>query len=114
MKWSRYSTLFESKRNGWLLFNTVSRSLPPLINTSVSEARNIMADNRVTAYARFQFDNAAESCVISGIDIYPVLSCKDLIRHLKGEKSIRKADREQFPAFEPQNPDVLDFADVKG
>ena len=60
------------------------------------------------------FDNAAESCVISGIDIYPVLSCKDLIRHLKGEKSIRKADREQFPAFEPQNPDVLDFADVKG
>lgn len=60
------------------------------------------------------FDNAAESCVITGIDIYPVLTCKDLIRHLKGEKPIRKADRKQFPAFEPQNPEVLDFADVKG
>ena len=60
------------------------------------------------------FDNAAESCTITGIDIYPVLTCKDLVRHLKGEKRIRKADRDQFPAFEPQNPEVLDFADVKG
>ncbi len=60
------------------------------------------------------FDNAAESCTITGIDIYPVLTCKDLVSHLKGEKRIRKADREQFPAFEPQNPEVLDFADVKG
>ena len=60
------------------------------------------------------FDNAAESCTITGIDIYPVLTCKDLVSNLKGEKRIRKADREQFPAFEPQNPEVLDFADVKG
>ncbi|MBQ4207596.1 MAG: YifB family Mg chelatase-like AAA ATPase, partial [Clostridia bacterium] len=60
------------------------------------------------------FDNAAESCTITGIDIYPVLTCRDLVAHLKGEKRIRKADREQFPAFEPQNPEVLDFADVKG
>ena len=36
------------------------------------------------------FDNAAESCTITGIDIYPVLTCRDLVAHLKGEKRIRK------------------------
>ena len=60
------------------------------------------------------FDNAAESCCISGIDLYPVISCQELIQHLKGEKKIRPADRAQFPAFEPSNPEPLDFADVKG
>ena len=44
MKWSRYSILFESKRNGWLLFNTVSRSFLTVAETQLPTIRAIMAD----------------------------------------------------------------------
>ena len=42
MKWSRYSLLFESKRNGWLLFNTVSRSFLRVEETQLPTIRTIM------------------------------------------------------------------------
>mgnify|MGYP006936053456 CR=1 FL=1 len=38
-------------------FETVSQQLTPLINTSISEVRNIMADERVIAYAGHHFDS---------------------------------------------------------
>ena len=44
MQWSRYSTLFESKRNGWLLFNTISRSLMVVKPEQLDTIRGIMAD----------------------------------------------------------------------
>ena len=44
MKWSRYSILFESKRNGWLLFNTVSRSFLTIDEKQLPAIRAVMAD----------------------------------------------------------------------
>ena len=40
-------------------FETVSRSVTPLINTSISEVRNIMADERVASYARLRYPTQA-------------------------------------------------------
>ena len=44
MKWSRYSILFESERNGWLLFNTVSRAFMTVGDDQLDVIRGIMAD----------------------------------------------------------------------
>lgn len=44
MKWSRYSLLFESKRNGWLLFNSVSRAFLTVDNGILEKIQGIMAD----------------------------------------------------------------------
>ena len=41
-------------------FDTVSRTITPLINTSVSEVRRIMADDRVSSYAQHQYASMAE------------------------------------------------------
>ena len=41
-------------------FDTVSSSLIPLVNTSITEVRRIMSDERVTSYARLQYTSAAE------------------------------------------------------
>ena len=40
-------------------FETVSQSVTPLINTSVSEVRNIMAEDRVASYARLRYPTKA-------------------------------------------------------
>ena len=52
MQWSRYSTLFESKRNGWLLFNTISRSLMVVKPEQLDTIRGIMADPEGYDYSR--------------------------------------------------------------
>ncbi|MGN0710410.1 MAG: radical SAM protein [Anaerovoracaceae bacterium] len=44
MKWSRYSIFFESKRNGWLLFNTVSRAFLTVDDKLVDAIKGIMED----------------------------------------------------------------------
>lgn len=44
MKWSRYNILFESERNGWLLFNTVSRAFLTVNERQLEAVRGIMAD----------------------------------------------------------------------
>lgn len=44
MKWSRYSIFFESKRNGWLLFNTVSRAFLTVDDRLVDAIKGIMED----------------------------------------------------------------------
>ena len=36
MKWSKYSILFKSKRNGWLLFHSASRSFLKVEENEVS------------------------------------------------------------------------------
>ena len=41
-------------------FETVSRSMVPLIDTSISEVRSMMSDERVTSYARGQYTSTAE------------------------------------------------------
>ena len=39
---------------------TVSRTLAPLIESSMNAVRNILSDDRIVSYARFQYDSAAE------------------------------------------------------
>ena len=52
---------------------TVSRSITPLIETSISEVRNIMADSRVASYARLQYASLPEL-------IHARISCRDFLR----------------------------------
>ncbi|MBR3552531.1 MAG: YifB family Mg chelatase-like AAA ATPase [Clostridia bacterium] len=59
-------------------------------------------------------ENAAESCVVDGIDIYPVPDCKTLVDHLSGYRPLQKASREMFPMAQRQIGPALDFSDVKG
>lgn len=54
-------------------FDTVSSSLVPLINTSISEVRRIMSDERVTSYARLQYASAAEL-------IHARIRCRDYLQ----------------------------------
>lgn len=42
MNWSRYNILFESKNNGWLLFNTVSRAFVAVEEANLPVIRGIM------------------------------------------------------------------------
>lgn len=44
MKWSRYNVLFESRRNGWLLFNMVSRAFLAVAPEQLDAIRSIQAD----------------------------------------------------------------------
>ena len=54
-------------------FDTVSRTIPPLISTSVNEVKRIMADDRVTSYARLQYDTDAQL-------VRARLNCRDYLQ----------------------------------
>ena len=54
-------------------FDTVSRSIPPLISNSVDDVRRIMADDRIRDYVAYQFQTPAE-LVLSRI------SCRDYLQ----------------------------------
>ncbi|MCD7812022.1 MAG: YifB family Mg chelatase-like AAA ATPase [Ruminococcus sp.] len=57
-------------------------------------------------------ENAAEASVITGIDIYPVSTAEQLIRHFRGTELLTK--REHFTPPEAAYNETLDFADVRG
>ena len=54
-------------------FDTVSHTIPPLINNSISEVRSIIADERVASYARLQF--ASDAALVHGR-----IDCRDYLR----------------------------------
>ena len=54
-------------------FETVSRSITPLIETALSTSRRILLDERVASYARHRYDSDTEL-------IHARLSCRDFLR----------------------------------
>lgn len=60
------------------------------------------------------FENAYESYVVKGIDVYPVKNIVSLINHLKGKEKLKKADSRFYGELESFGAPELDFADVKG
>ena len=54
-------------------FDTVSSSLVPLVNTSITEVRRIMLVEQVTSYVRLQYDSAAEL-------IHARIACRDYLQ----------------------------------
>ncbi|MBR1407635.1 MAG: SpoIIE family protein phosphatase [Clostridia bacterium] len=54
-------------------FDTVIQTIPPLIRTSISEVRHMMADERVASYARFDYDSLAEM-------LHGRKDCRDYLR----------------------------------
>ena len=54
-------------------FATVSNSVVPLINASVSEVRGTLSDSRVTSYARHQYSSDVEL-------VHARISCRDYLR----------------------------------
>ena len=54
-------------------FDTVSRSLTPLINASIIDVRNFMGDDRVASYVRHQY-SSLEKLIHARID------CRDYLR----------------------------------
>ena len=52
MKWSRYNILFESKRNGWLLFSSASRNFMVVEDDQVEVIKGIMADPEGYDYSK--------------------------------------------------------------
>lgn len=60
------------------------------------------------------FENAAESCIVEGIIVYPVANCKALISHLTNRTKIQKAEKSQFDYSSSGDLHLLDFSDVKG
>ncbi len=59
-------------------------------------------------------ENASESYVVKGIDIYPVKNVSQLIKHLRGQEQIKKADKSFYGEYEVPEEYMFDFADVKG
>ena len=60
------------------------------------------------------FENGSESCIVEGIDIYPVRTVKELINHLRGTKKIEKADRSLYAEYIEEDSSIFDFSEVKG
>lgn len=60
------------------------------------------------------FENGSESCIVDGIDIYPVKNIKELISHLRGIKKIPKADKSIYCEYENEMGTIFDFSEVKG
>ena len=54
-------------------FETVSRSVEPMIATSINEVRNILSDERVAACARGRYDSATEL-------VHARIRCRDFLR----------------------------------
>ena len=54
-------------------FDTISRTITPLINTSVNEVRSIMSDDRVAGYTRLQYGSLEEL-------IHARISCRDYLQ----------------------------------
>ena len=54
-------------------FETVSRSITPLIETALSTSRRILLDERVASYARHRYDSDTEL-------IHARISCRDFLR----------------------------------
>ena len=54
-------------------FETVSRSVEPMIATSVNEVRNILSDGRVASCARGRYDSATQL-------VHARISCRDYLR----------------------------------
>ena len=52
MKWSKYNLLFKSERNGWLLFNTVSRAFLSADDDTAAVLRGIMKNADLYDYSR--------------------------------------------------------------
>lgn len=59
-------------------------------------------------------DNAPESSVVKGIDIYGVKNIIELHSHLTGRKPISKVTAEAYENNNDNEEEYLDFADVKG
>ena len=59
-------------------------------------------------------ENASECFVVSGIEIYPVKSVEQLIKHLSGKEQISKATENFYGEYTYPEEYMLDFADVKG
>ncbi len=58
--------------------------------------------------------NASESCVVKGIDVYPVLDIRQLYDHLTGKKKINKVSSRFYYEYERPQEFTPDFSDVKG
>ena len=54
-------------------FETISRSITPLIASSIGEVRNILSDSRVSDYARLQYTSEVDL-------IHARISCRDYLR----------------------------------
>lgn len=52
MKWSRYNLLFESKRNGWLLYNSASNCFLQMSEEAMEAARKIEEDPDQVDYSQ--------------------------------------------------------------
>ena len=59
-------------------------------------------------------DNAGESSVVEGIDIYPVKNVLQLHAHLIGKTPMEKVNPELFSEYIEPIDSMLDFSDVKG
>ena len=57
--------------------------------------------------------NAAESCVIDGIKVYPVNNVFELLAHLRGTDPITPAQKDNY-SEQYLEPDAPDFSDVMG
>lgn len=60
------------------------------------------------------YENADEAAVISGIEIYPVKTIRELYEHFSGEKEIKPHSVNLDDYFSNRALTLLDFADVKG
>lgn len=58
--------------------------------------------------------NASESCVVKGIDVYPVLDIRQLFDHLSGKKKLNKVSSKFYYEYERPQEFTPDFSDVKG
>ncbi|MBR3947840.1 MAG: YifB family Mg chelatase-like AAA ATPase [Clostridia bacterium] len=59
-------------------------------------------------------DNAGESCVVNGIDVYPVKSVRQLYDHFMGKERIKKVTSAYYAEYRHDLNYLPDFSEVKG
>ena len=63
-------------------FETISKSVTPLIESSINEVRNMMADDRIASYAGMEYESEAER-------IHARIKCRDYLRRqISGHEGI--------------------------
>lgn len=58
--------------------------------------------------------NASESCVVQGIDVYPVKDVMQLYHHLTGGEKIKKVTSDYYNEYVRPKETYPDFSDVRG
>lgn len=80
----------------------------------VNGVLSMVAEAKRQGYSRIYipYDNSAEGSVVTGIEVYPIRTVRELLDSISGGEALTPASAMRFP--EPPQPPMPDFCEVRG